>query len=416
MKNPNLHGRTLYIPQMNYAGSRALAAAFRCVGVDAVVSPDSDEKTIELGARYTSGDECYPQRITLGDFLKVTEATGFRPEKTAFYMPTSSGPCRFGQYAGYIRKVMAELGYEDVIVLSPSCVNSYEEITKYGGIELLRTAWWAIVGSDLLERMLLKTRPCEVTKGDADAAFEKSVDMLCDVIEKPNKIRKRFTAITDALTESRDVFRRIPVRYNPESLLIGIVGEIFCRLNSFSNDELIRKVEDLDGRVWLSNTTEWLWYANYVQQKDLQDTRKRFSKAMLFAEFRTLFQRIDERSLLRPFVSDLQEYEEPSDIREIMAKSDPYIPHSNILGEMILSLGKAIYLYEKGADGVVDISPFTCMNGNVAEAIYPHVSCACNGMPIRIFYFDGIQANMDRDVEIFMELARSYKQKKRGNP
>lgn len=412
MKNRSLYGRTLYIPQMNYAGSRALAAAFRCASVDAVVSPDSDERTIDLADRYTSGDECYPQRITLGNFLKIAEATDFRPEKTAFYMPTSSGPCRFGQYAVYTRKVMAELGYEDAIVLSPSCVDSYDELMEYGGIQLLRTAWWAVVGSDLLERMLLKTRPHEVTKGDADAVFEKSVDMLCDVIEKPNKIRKRFAAITDALTEARDMFRRIPLRYNPESLLIGIVGEIFCRLNSFSNDELIRKIENLGGRVWLSNTTEWLWYTNYMQQKNLQDMRKRFSKAMLFAEVKTLFQKADEKALLRPFASDLQRYEEPFDIREILAKSDPYIPYSNILGEMVLNLGKAVYLYEKGADGIVDISPFTCMNGNVAQAVYPHVSCACDGIPIKNFYFDGIQANIDRDLEIFMELARSYKQKK----
>ena len=37
---------------------------------------------------------------------------------------------------------------------------------------------------------------------------------------------------------------------------------------------------------------------------------------------------------------------------------------------MTLSVGKAIYLYNKGADGIIDISPFTCMNGIVSRKRY----------------------------------------------
>ena len=35
------------------------------------------------------------------------------------------------------------------------------------------------------------------------------------------------------------------------------------------------------------------------------------------------------------------------------------------------------------------------------------------GIPIRNFYFDGTQSDLDRDLRVYMELARSY-QKKRG--
>jgi len=79
---------------------------------------------------------------------------------------------------------------------------------------------------------------------------------------------------------------------------------------------------------------------------------------------------------------------------------------------MVLNIGRAIYLYEKGADGVVDISPFTCMNGIVSEALYPRVSRDHEGIPIRTFYFDGTQLDLDRDIGIFIELARNYKRKK----
>jgi len=80
---------------------------------------------------------------------------------------------------------------------------------------------------------------------------------------------------------------------------------------------------------------------------------------------------------------------------------------------MVLSVGKAIYLHRKGADGVIDIAPFTCMNGVVAEAVYPAVSAAHDDLPIRTFYFDKTNTNLDRDLEIYLDLARAYQKRKR---
>jgi hypothetical protein len=59
------------------------------------------------------------------------------------------------------------------------------------------------------------------------------------------------------------------------------------------------------------------------------------------------------------------------------------------------------------------------MNGIVTEAIYPSVQRALDGMPIRVFYFDGTQSDLERDVGIFLELARTYQRRKktvRGYP
>jgi predicted nucleotide-binding protein (sugar kinase/HSP70/actin superfamily) len=81
---------------------------------------------------------------------------------------------------------------------------------------------------------------------------------------------------------------------------------------------------------------------------------------------------------------------------------------------MVVNVGKAIYFARKGLDGVIDISPFTCMNGIVCEAIYPRVSRDCGGIPIRNFYFDGAQFNLEQDVGIFLELARNYRTDRSG--
>ncbi len=52
------------------------------------------------------------------------------------------------------------------------------------------------------------------------------------------------------------------------------------------------------------------------------------------------------------------------------------------------------------------------MNGVVSEAIYPKLSRDYAGIPVRNFYFDGQQSELDRDIGIYLELARSYLEKK----
>jgi len=62
-----LSGKTVYIPTMGEGSPEAFAAAFRWLGVRAEPTPISDERTRELGAKYTTGDECYPAKVTVGD-------------------------------------------------------------------------------------------------------------------------------------------------------------------------------------------------------------------------------------------------------------------------------------------------------------------------------------------------------------
>ena len=115
--------------------------------------------------------------------------------------------------------------------------------------------------------------------------------------------------------------------------------------------------------------------------------------------------------LLEPFKEDFVGYEEPP-IEVILECARPYLPVDGVMGEMVLNVGKVVYLAHKGADGIIDISPFTCMNGIVSEAVYPRISRDLGGIPIRNFYFDGTQSDVDRDLGVYLELARSYQKRK----
>jgi predicted nucleotide-binding protein (sugar kinase/HSP70/actin superfamily) len=398
---------------MSYAGSRMMAAAFRSIGVDAAVAPDSDAQTLELGGLKSSGEECLPHKVTLGDFLKVCRAPGFDPAKVAFFMPTAHGPCRFGQYAPYLRKVLGELGYGDVPVVSPTSKDGYEGLGVQAAV-LMRIGWMGLVAGDLVTRFMLKTRPYERIAGDTDEVFSESLDALCRVMALSGLTPKtKLAALVAAVERMRDRFRRIPAQYVKGRPLIGLVGEIFCRLHTFSNDDVARRIERHGGECWLSDIAEWVWYTNWSQAETIKAQQGRLNLDYLKLRIKTHVQRTYEHALLAPVAEDLVGYEEPHDVREVLAASEPYLPAEGSLGEMVLSVGKAIYLYGRGADGIIDISPFTCMNGIISEAVYPAVSAAHDNLPIRVCYFDGVNSNVDRDLEIFLDLARAYQRRKR---
>ena len=409
--NP-LSGKRVFIPPMAHGSGRAFAASFRAIGVDADITPPSDHRTSELGARYTSGDECYPAKVTVGDFMKVLETPGVDPTNVMFFMPTADGPCRFGQYATYLKRILDANGYAGTQVLSPTSNNAYQGLGSLSG-PFVRTGWRALLSADILSKMLLKYRPYEVQKGQTEGVYEECLDDVCSTIERaPIDPPEQLQAMREAMIRSRDRFRKVNIQRDPSTPLIGVVGEIFCRLNTFSNEDLVRRLEEYGAEAWLSDITEWVWYTTAERFRKLKLRGRQFTLEALGAWIKKRVQKRDEHALIEPFAEDFVGYEEP-DVREVLEYARPYLPQEGALGEMVLNVGKAIYLAKKGADGIIDISPFTCMNGIVCEAIYPRLSRDLGGIPIRSFYFDGTQSDLDRDLGVYLELARSYQRRKK---
>lgn len=409
----SLRGRTLYIPRMGYESARLIAATFQSLGIDSKLLPDPGPRTIELGKRHTSGDECYPQQVTLGGCLQVLEQNGVDPAKVAFLMPTSGGPCRFGQYAPFLEKVLKEIGCSDVLIFTPTCDDNYAEFSKeHGGFK--RIGWRAAVAGDILRKLLLKTRPYETVKGTSDQVYAESLDDLCATLSaRSDSHKEHLENLLAALERTRQRFRTIPARYDAPKPLIGMVGEIYCRLDNFANDEIIRIIERHGGEVWISDISEWIWFTDFLHQIKLKEQGNRSFWKILSEKLKNYIQRRDEHALIKIFADDFEGYEESENIEEILKHSLPYLPFYGSIGEMTLSVGRSIYLYEKGADGIVDVSPFSCMNGIVSESVYPSVSKEHDDIPIRVLYFDGTQCDWDRDIGIFIELAKSYQRRKK---
>lgn len=408
-----LLGKTLYIPRMSYDGAMTFAAAYRAIGVNGQIVPEADAHALDLARQYTIGEECFPEIVTLGAFLKIIEDAQFDPEKTAFMMPTAGGPCRFGQYKNLLEKILREKNLSQVKVVAPTSADGYEGFGESANI-LVRLGWWAVVCSDALRKLLLQTRPYEVNIGETERVHAECLDLLCGVLERQDvEGSEKFDLLVDVMSEIGSRFDQIERNYSQEKPLIGVIGEIYCRLDDFTNADLIKHIEKFGGEVWLAAVSEWVFYTNFMQKLDIVLQGNRFSKSMLGSIIRNQVQIRDEHRLLKPIKRRLRGYEEKESIKALVQPAESYLPYSGALGEMVLNVGGAIHFFEKGADGVIDISPFTCMNGTVCEAVYPRISRDHDNIPIRIFYFDGTEVDHDRDIEIFLELAYTYKRRKK---
>jgi predicted CoA-substrate-specific enzyme activase len=389
--------RTVYIPMMS-DHAFALAAAFEHCGVPAEVMPEPDKTTIDIGKKYVSGKECYPCAVTTGDMLKKVFSKDFDPDKSAFFMPSGSGPCRFGQYNVFHRLVLDQTGCENVPIFSPAQDSQFYNELGIVGKDFAIKSWEGIIAIELLTKCLHETRPYEKEKGSADAIYKNYLgETYLSLIGKNGKINR-------VLESAKKDFENLP-KYKTEKPLIGIIGEIFVRSNKFSNENLVRKIEALGGKAWLSPVEEWVYYINFIANR--KALLKKEWSAIMNTFVTGVFQKRIEHKYTKFFKGFLETLNEP-ETKEILRKAAPYL-HDSYEGEAILSIGKMIDLIEKGASGIVNAMPFGCMPGTIVTALMHGVKRKY-GIPCISIPYDGTESpTTEIQLEAFMHQAKEYK-------
>ncbi|MBF0459375.1 MAG: CoA protein activase [Nitrospirae bacterium] len=382
----------IYIPRMS-DHAFAIAGAFEYSGIAAEVLPPSDAESIALGRKHVSGKECYPCAVTTGDMLRKVFSEGFDAGHSAFFMPSGTGPCRFGQYNVFQRLLLDNIGLKDVQLFSPVQDTSFYEDLGIAGRDFITRTWKGIVAIELLTKCLHETRPYETEKGRTQAVYDKYLMQIYDSIrcDKPK--------MGVILKNMRTDFGAIAVERTAGRPLIGVVGEIFVRSNKFSNENLIEKIESLGGEVWLAPVEEWIYYVNYFGLKHAL-IKKDYS-ATIDIIIKRLYKKNIERQYHKYFKGFLKTLHEP-DTREIIKKARPYVDES-FEGETILSIGKSVDLAERGVAGIVNTMPFGCMPGTIVSALMRALSRDYAVPSISIPY-DGTESNTTvMQLETFME-------------
>ena len=393
--------RKVYIPNMTDQ-AYAVAAAFRANGVDADVVPKSDDVTLHLGRKFTSGKECYPCLLTTGDLAKLISAPGADPEKIAFFMPSAYGPCRFGQYHRFQRLALDQLGYPNIPIYSPDqSEEMYAELDMAaGGGDMVRLAWRGIVAVDCIQKGQLQTRPYEVTPGSVDATYQECLDDICETLEKRGDM-------VECLRRCRKRQESVPVKNPGSKPKIGVVGEIYVRNNEFANEFAVRAIENFGGEALMPPFSEWMLYTNETNL----DEAKLTGRWAQIAGFKIThhFQLKDLHMLEETYEGFLTNFHEPP-IRQQYEWAEPYVHHT-FEGEAVLSIGKCEDFIRKGASGLVNIMPFTCMPGVIVSALLKRYREDHDNIPFLNMAFDGQeQTNTLTRLEAFMHQVYQYRE------
>lgn len=361
----------VWIPPMHITGTSLFAAAFRGWGYDASPLPPETKHEYNLGKRYTRGQECLPMILTLGSIMN--QALKDPETQHILFMPTSEGPCRFGQYNMLERIAFENSGIKNVDILSPSSVNSYQGLEE----GLRRYLMHAIMSSDLIFKLLTKTRPYEKNRGETDDLFAKSIKKLEETLENRGNPKPVIKKITED-------FYNIP-KYSGKKPIVGVVGEIYARSNKYANGNVIDVIEKNGGEAWLSPMHEWVLYTAWLQKyMSKQKSFKLFEAGESLIKNLYLFR--TESAYYKAASKVLADREEP-EVEKVLTEGMKYVP-PEFAGEAILTIGRTVMFAKESAKLVVNVSPFGCMHGTITDSIFHEVQ-NIYGMPILSQFYDG---------------------------
>lgn len=368
IKNEKQNRKKVAFPHMGTVYI-AWSAALKKIGVEPFIPPYTSKKTLSLGTKHSPEAICLPYKLILGNFIEAIEGgTDY------VAMITSPGCCRLGEYGNCIYSALKDLGYDA----------KYIELTLYDGIKGMYNFLKEISGKnnpvlfarainiairkmfvlDELENKLSYYRAREIHSGEAEKNYNKALSYIKDA----NKISELKRAKKKAFEE----LAKTEIDKNREVLNVDLTGEIYLVCDSFSNQNILREL----GKMGVE-TRRSLTISGFIKDAIIP---KVFRKG--------------ETHLQRAFR---------------MAK--PYLMR-DIGGDSLECVSDVAFANEKGIDGIIHISPFTCMPEIMSQNIFPAMRENCD-IPILPLIMDeqtGKAGYLTR-LEAFVDLMRRRKRK-----
>ena len=308
--------------------SIAWAAGLKKIGVEPYVPPYTSKKTLSYGTKNSPEAICLPYKLILGNFIEAIEGGA-----DYVAMITSPGICRLGEYGNNIQNTLKDLGYKA----------NYIELSLYDGIKGLYNFLKEISGKndpilimrainitirkifaiDDLDRALAYYRAREIKFGEAEKHYKKALKMI-DKVDSTLDLKHVYH---EALKE----IEKTEIDPNREVLHVDLTGEIFLVNDEFSNQNIEREL----GRMGVE-TRRSLTVGSFLKD------------AIIPKAF-------------RPPETHLQRAER-------MAK--PYLMR-DIGGDALECVSDVVFADVHGKDGIIHISPFTCMPEIMSQNIFP---------------------------------------------
>jgi len=403
----DVQGKRFLIPEMNPVNSHLLAGVFQSYGVKSEVM--ETYAGLDLGKKYTSGKECFPCVVTLGDILYFMEkeqqrlGDKFNPDNYMYFMPEANGPCRFGMYNKYHRIILDSIpGLEKVKITSLSSDDAYDLEGLIPGEKMRdfrKAGYLSIMVGDILDRVLWRVRPYESSEGITDAFILEARKQLTESFAKHSSTGNLSPILVD-LEEIVKGAKELIDPSIPRKPLIGVVGEIYVRTHVKSNQDTIRVLERYGAEAVNASIGEWINYTTYEQVRlarialrlhlkrfRLKELKRDLVKYLVF-NLTLFYQYMQQRKVYKMVQKylDIMDDHKIGHLEQVLKKNNAF--SFEVGTEACLSISSALEHAHHGYNGIVNIFPFTCMPSNLTASItkplmaklnVPYIDVSCDG-------------------------------------
>lgn len=242
----------------------------QALGAEYIMQPPMTNQTIDIGSRYSPDSVCTPFKSSLGSMIDALNAG-------ADTLIMTFGLCRLGYYGELQEKILRVLGYEfDFINLSEYTTGDPRDYLK--ALRKINPkaslAKMTRVGTEALRMLsLLDEIEAEYYKNCGFELHHGEMKKTWNLFLVAMQTAKNIHDIETAYKTARKAFAAIPLNKPDAPLKVGIVGEYFTAVDSFSNLYLEQKIADMGVEVhrWMNVTHRNLHYHGKNLSVEIKD-------------------------------------------------------------------------------------------------------------------------------------------------
>ncbi len=348
---------TIVCPQMAPLQFQFLKQAFDPTGYNFKVLTEVTKEDIDVGLKYVNNDACYPTIIVVGQLVNAFMTGKLDPDNTVIMLTQTGGGCRASNYLAFLRKALKEANFPNVVVASInfSGLEKNPGLKFTGGLALRLLI--AISLGDLLQKVVLATRPYEKNKGETDVLFDKWVQKIQDIT-----YHTRYFGYRKAAKQMVRDFEAIE-RTGEIKPKIGLVGEILVKYHPDANNHAIDVIESEGGECVMPALMEFFTYSLYsckFKHEEMGKSKLVYKASMFGIWLVNWFRNPIQRALRK------SKYFTPyADIRHLGEMASEVISNGNCTGEGWFLTAEMLDLIEEGAPNIICVQPFACLPNHV---------------------------------------------------
>ena len=370
--------RVILTPYFAEGYNEFLPTIFSLAGYRIESLPMATQEDAEEGLHVANNDICYPATIVVGSIMRALKSGKYDLSKTAVAITQTGGQCRASNYYALIKNALVAAGMSQVpviaVAIGPSLKNSQPGF-EINWLHLIRPTLEALYFADALAKLYYPAAPRERIPGVARKLYDHYLNAAQPLLAKRDyrAIRQLMRDATSAFTDISDTTKQVPV--------VGVVGEIYVKYNSFSNHGVVRWLMEhgvevvppaITGFFSTSIPNAFINRDQHIRKDGLSPWQAKLVNRLLLHYAHVYDRLCGDYPFYRPF----------ADIMDIWHKSRRVINSAADFGEGWFLPGEICDLADHGIHKVVSLQPFGCIANHIISKgierrykdLYPHLS------------------------------------------